>query len=206
MQTLTLKPQETLVVVMDALKGIADQDGRFGKDFGLPELREIRKALINCQDFVDSLPDAAKVLFIRSEYTPDQFAPGAVPPSVTPLSDWDNANDSKWADGISPPEHAKIITKHDNDATKEEEFRTWIMSQVASGVRNVIFGGATTTSCIKQTSISLQKALAEHNVQCIIPLDLVGARTSYNIRQVIDEIRSAEVKILSSIDQIGFSS
>lgn len=212
---LRLKPEETLVIVMDPLKGIADDDGQFAKDFGLPELREIRQALENCQNLVDSLPYGTRVIFIRSEYAPYQFAPGNVAPSVAPLSNWDNTHDSKWAEGIRPPDLAKILTKRVNNAAEEVTYRTAIITAIHEGVRFIIFGGGTTTTCIKQTSIATQAAVTEKSVQCVVPLDLVGARMSYHkrpadgspsrIEQTIEEIRAAGVKVINSIKDIEFS-
>jgi len=172
MNNLEKSPQESLLVVIDPQKGFVDEDGSFAKAFGTEELIKIQEAIAKTGKFIAEMPNGVRVMFVRSEYQINQFA------EEGPLSELCVSglnHDCEWSDRISIPPNTKIITKEDNDACETREFVDAISNSVREDVSRVIIAGCTTTSCVKETALSIKELFPELDV--IVSMDLVGARS-----------------------------
>ena len=70
---------------------------------------------------------------------------------------------------------------HDMDVTQNPAFFDWLKRQVDLGIRTLVIGGCTTTSCVRVSSQQIISQLADENltdkVRVVVDLTLCGARS-----------------------------
>ena len=211
-----LNPKQTLVVVIDPQKGFVDNDGSFARTFGADQLIKIQEAVEKTGEFVAELPEGVRVVFIRSEYQRNQFTDEG---QLTELCVPGLNSDCEWSDRISPPLNTRIITKDTNDACDSEEYIDTIRKSIQEDLRQIIFAGCTTTTCVQQTVLSSLEQFSELQ-RIIVPLDTIGGRLSkYGtpssespyaeddspISNAVVKMWDANACIVNSVDEIKFS-
>lgn len=213
-ETLELDPQKTLIVFSDPMRGFTHSKSSYVKRFGIREVAKIRAAITRSQQFVDQYPEGVPVVYVRSEYQKGQFTDGDLEDPLATLCVPGSNADCEWANGVTVPQDAVVITKHTNDAWQEETYRNYITTQVTrNAIRHLILCGCTTTTCVKQTSISTQRNIPD--LQVIVPLGLVGCRLSkYEkridrptlIEEAVEEMRRNQIRVLSERTAISWKS
>ncbi len=211
-----LNPKQTLVVVIDPQKGFVDNDGSFARTFGAEQLIKIQAAVEKTGEFIAELPEGVRVVFIRSEYQRNQFTDEG---PLTELCVPEANSDCDWSDSIQPPPNTRIITKETNDACDSEEYIDTIRKSIQEDLRQIIFAGCTTTTCVQKTVLSSLEQFAELQ-RIIVPLDTIGGRLSkYGtpstetpyaednspVSTAVVNMWDSNACIVNSVDEIKFS-
>uniref|UniRef100_A0A7S4PTA9 Isochorismatase-like domain-containing protein n=1 Tax=Alexandrium monilatum TaxID=311494 RepID=A0A7S4PTA9_9DINO len=69
------------------------------------------------------------------------------------------------------------VWKPTTDVTRNPKFHDWFEERLAAGVRTLVVGGCTTTSCVRVSSQAVRKQYRSPDLKVVVDLSLCGART-----------------------------
>ena len=125
------------------------------------EVKPIQLAFENCAKFLDKNHRLVETMFTRCPFPPFSY-------------DWDDAFtgiiDARQLYFIKPGN--SILFPNTNG------FREWLEKLINNGKKILVIGGCTLNSCVRKSSIEIQKYIKNRNLQIIVDLSLSGARTS----------------------------
>lgn len=157
-----LSPQEggssshSALLLIDCQKAFLT--GSWAQYFGLDQVGPIRQAFANTLSLLqqqDSLSDCA--VMCTKCYTEGEEA------------DYDDTLRPLLA-GVP------CIWKPSTDVTINPKFHEWFQKCLSMGVRTLVIGGCTTTSCVRVSSQSVREAYPDAGLRVVVDLSLCGAR------------------------------
>src|SRR5262245_31041054 len=111
-----MKPNSSLMVVIDAQRAFVDPAGSLARAFGLDEVRPGASARPRLLEFLGKRPSEARVALGRSEYRPGQFTNGQLEHPLADLCVPGRNIDCEWPPGLDVSCVSTVITKHHADA------------------------------------------------------------------------------------------
>lgn len=132
-------------------------DGQWARGYGLEEVQPIVTAAANTAEAFDrGWLDSVPAIYTRCYLDP----PDAEPPDILDAA----LQPLPW------------VWKPSANVMEAEGFSDWIEAQMAGGVRTLVVGGCTTTSCVRVSSQAVQQVYAAGGLQVVVDLSLCGAR------------------------------
>jgi hypothetical protein len=125
------------------------------------EVKPIQLAFENCAKFLYKNKRLLKTMFTRCPFPLESY-------------DWDDA----FTDIIDARQLYFIKPGNSVLFPSTNGFRGWLEKNIKDGKRILVIGGCTLNSCVRKSSIEIQKYYKNHDLQIIVDLSLSGARTS----------------------------
>mmetsp|Transcript_29829 Transcript_29829/g.65190 ORF Transcript_29829/g.65190 Transcript_29829/m.65190 type:complete len:309 (-) Transcript_29829:88-1014(-) len=88
-----------------------------------------------------------------------------------------SGSDFKLDYEVSCLEDTPFVIKPSTNVMLAEGFHAWMLSAIQTkGIKTLVVGGCTTTSCVRVSSAAVQKEFANQGLQVVVDLSLCGAR------------------------------
>ena len=158
------------LAVVDPVVGFTRAEGSYGRTHGHQALDLIAGSLKRIAAFSNALDHASPQAWVRSVYSPRQFA------STGPMMNVcvEDSLDCDFDASLQPPTHAMVATKHDLDATGEPQFLRWIGGFHETGVEMVVVAGFLLTACGRDTAIGIAGRLERDGVEVAVARNLTA--------------------------------
>lgn len=76
---------------------------------------------------------------------------------------------------------APSVWKGTTDVTRNRRFHEWLRGKLEQGVRTLVVGGCTTTSCVRVSSQAVREQYGGPDLRVVVDLSLCGARTDNHL-------------------------
>ena len=150
------------LIVIDAQRNFLT--GSWMAFIGPGEVTKISHAFNNISSLLQKISPDVHVLTTKCfGYTEHDFS--FYEPVENALA---NLHSDRWTNIIKP--HNNIL---DGQGAHE-----WLHDILSKGIKQVVIGGCTVTSCVRVSSSEIQKHYSKHGIQVYVDLSLCGARDS----------------------------
>eukprot|EP00747_Dinoflagellata_sp_TGD_P105837 gnl/TRDRNA2_/TRDRNA2_169671_c0_seq4.p1 gnl/TRDRNA2_/TRDRNA2_169671_c0~~gnl/TRDRNA2_/TRDRNA2_169671_c0_seq4.p1 ORF type:complete len:229 (-),score=39.55 gnl/TRDRNA2_/TRDRNA2_169671_c0_seq4:47-733(-) len=88
-----------------------------------------------------------------------------------------HGEEAEFDDRLKPMlREVPCVHKPTTDVTLNPRFHDWFRVHLAAGVKTLVVGGCTTTSCVRVSSQAIRKAYPDISLRVVVDLSLCGAR------------------------------
>jgi len=168
----------TLLIVIDAQRAFVDPAGSLARTYGFDEMQPCVTALERLRTHLKHCAADTRLLFVRSEYRPGQFAEGRLDHPLSDLCVPGRNVDCDWAVGLDTTRASTIITKQHADAGETEAYRFVIERALRDGVRQIVFTGFQLTTCVSASALTTMGLVRGHGTRVVVAEAFAGARAS----------------------------
>ena len=169
---------DTLLIVIDAQRAFVDPAGTLALAYGLDEVQPCVTALERLRTYLRHCSADTRVLFVRSEYRPGQFAEGRLDHPLSDLCVPGRNVDCDWAVGLDTTRASTIITKQQTDAGETAAYRVVIERALRDGTRQIVFAGFQLTTCVSASALTTMGLVRGYGTRVVVAEALAGARAS----------------------------
>lgn len=195
------QPTSRLLLVIDPQQAFVAATGTLAQAVGATELELSRTVATALPAFISAFRAQGRVLFIRSEYRPGQFA------DTPPLNALclPGSQDADWADGLAPEAGDAIFTKQEPSACSLAALREFLQKEAEKSGLEIHLAGFQLTTCVQATALDLARLFAGRGVGIRVHREFCGLRRASlrpgpqgepsRLEQTLAALRAAGVEI-----------
>lgn len=151
----------TALLLIDCQKAFLDGD--WARYFGLDQVKPIEEAF------------AKTIALLRR---PERLAGCA----VLCTRCYTSGEEAEFEDSLRPLlAGVPCVWKPTTDVTRNPKFHDWFRQRLGEGVRTLVVGGCTTTSCVRVSSQAVRKQYGSPDLRVVVDLSLCGARVDNHL-------------------------
>jgi len=146
----------TALILIDCQKAFLS--GGWARYFGLDQVSPIKSAFANTLDLLRSKEKLSGCDILCTKcYT--------------------EGDEADFVDELLPfLRDTPCVWKPNTNITQNPRFHDWFKDRLGAGVRTVVIGGCTTTSCVRVSSQAIRKLYPQGDLRVVVDLSLCGAR------------------------------
>jgi len=90
--------------------------------------------------------------------------------------------EAEYDDALEPIlRNVPCVWKPTTDVTRNPKFHVWFRERLEAGVRTLVIGGCTTTSCVRVSSQAIRRWSPTSDLRVVVDLSLCGARVDNHL-------------------------